>query len=160
VAAAEIDADAPDIADLDEFLSGYLANYAKSYTIRHERELKGVINLALDDGNDDIETRVDERVQHWQDNEPRQESQDQPFEAVNAIAVATYRAKDVRYLRWLASGESCDFCQSLSGKVVGIEQHFVMSGSALNVGGQSMKISRNRRHGPLHGGCDCVVVAA
>lgn len=80
---------------------------------------------------------------------------------MNALVVSAYGALGVRYLRWLASGQSCPYCQSMSGKIVGIDGYFVVDGSNITVPGlDALPINGNRRHAPLHRGCDCVVVAA
>jgi HK97 family phage portal protein len=154
--AAELDEYVP--TDFAEFITEYLENYAQAYTIRHQKELLGIVQNA--EQGDDVAKLANERITHWEENEVRQESRDQPFEAVNAVAIAAYSAVGVRTLMWLASGDSCPFCQSLSGETVAIERYFLTAGSTINAGGGSFNVGRNMRHGPIHGGCDCIVVAA
>ena len=104
---------------------------------------------------------VDERLAEWEETRPAKIADRESFEALNALAIFGYRSHSVTYLRWLASGASCPFCLSLSGKIAGIDQNFVEAGQEIDDPDHGrMVIGRAKQHGPLHRGCDCVVVAA
>jgi len=97
----------------------------------------------------------------WEETQPQKVALGQAFEAMNALTIAVYGVVGVKLLRWAARGESCPFCRSLDGKTAGIKNFFVEAGESVSGGsGAPMLVRRNTRHGPLHGGCDCVVVAA
>ena len=112
------------------------------------------------DGADAAEY-VRQRLDGWEASRGEAIARRQAVEAGNALAIASYTVLGVQYLRWMAAGESCDFCQSLSGRVAGIAGWFVTGGTYLDGGDAgTMLVRRNTRHGPIHDGCDCVVIAA
>lgn len=160
VVEAEIGADVGD-ADIDAFMAEYLDQFAGRYVSSHHAQAREIVEELDGADGETVAVAIEARIDHWAETEPERNGRDQPFEAVNALAVAAYSAGGVRILRWLASGESCEFCRGLSGQTAGIETYFVFKGGTLaGADGGTFNSSANRRHGPLHGGCDCVVVAA
>lgn len=160
--AGELDEDDPGVDDdLDRFIDRYLAAIAQGHSASSRNQLEALIADAEAEGTDPGD-QVEARLDSWEERRPADMAQGQAFEAGNALAVALYAVFAVTQLRWAASGASCNFCLGLNGKVVGIERYFVNSGDSVN-GGQGdtpMIVRSNTRHGPLHKGCDCVVVAA
>lgn len=160
-ASAELGKKSPGLTDeLRQFVADYLAAMGDGWAASSRVQIEIVLQEALDTEADPA-TQIDERLYRWEETKPEKAAGRHGFEMLNALIVASYRHHEVRLLRWLASGASCPFCQQLSGKVAGIEEYFVGEGTTLE-GGDAvpMQIKRNVRHGPLHGGCDCVVVAA
>ena len=151
--AAELDE--PVAADgLAGFVEDYLDTYARGYTASHHQQLIALMR----DEPEPVEA-VATRVARWGETESQQQALSQGFEAVNALAIAAYGVVGIRYLMWQTAGDSCPFCRGLAGRVIGIDAYFVNAGDTLGSGEQTMTISRNKRHGPIHNGCDCVVVA-
>lgn len=145
--------------ELRQFVTEYLASMGDGWASSSRLQIEILLQEAADT-NQDPAAMVDERLTRWEDTKPGKVADRHAFEALNALVIASYGAHQVRLLRWLAAGASCPFCQQLSGKVAGIEEYFIQAGTSLDGGGaEPMLISRNVRHGPLHGGCDCVVVA-
>lgn len=147
-----------EINNLNDFVNGYVESLAYNWTNGDLAQIEAILN---DDTITDKEVAVTQRVNEWNDTKPAKVADQNSFEAVNALAIAAYGALGITVLRWLASGTSCAFCQSLSGKVVGIEGHFVKAGTTIDGGVNYgiMEIKSNHKHGPLHRGCDCIVVA-
>ncbi len=147
--------------ELRAFVGEYLASMGNGWAASSRTQIEIVLSEALEAGEDPA-AALDERLTRWEESKPEKVADRHAFEGLNALMIASYAAYSITRLRWLASGASCPFCQQLSGKVAGIEEHFVGAGTTLNGGADAapMTISRNVRHGPLHGGCDCVVVAA
>ena len=159
-AGAELGKKSPGLTDkLRQFVTEYLANLGNGWASSSRTQIEIVVQEALDGGVDPADA-VTERITRWEDTKPAKVADRQSFEALNAFVVASYGAYKVTRIRWAARGDSCPFCQQLSGRVAGIEEFFVGDGTSLD-GGEAgpMQIKRNVRHGPLHGGCDCVVVA-
>lgn len=146
--------------EMRQFVESYLETMANEHVAVSRRQIEALIDDAQSDGADAADY-IEERLNGWEERRPATIGQRQSFEAGNALAVAAYGALGVQFLRWLASGDSCDFCQNLNGRVIGIAGYFVMGGTHLD-GGQSglMLVRRNTRHGPIHSGCDCMVMAA
>ena len=145
--------------EIRRFIDEYLANFGTEWSVSSRRQLETLIEEAESDQQ--VGELIAERLSGWEETRPGKVARNQAYEGVNALAIAAYGALGVLYLRWLASGTSCSFCQSLNGKVIGIGGYFVAAGTRIDGGEDGeMLVRRNRRHGPVHGGCDCVVVAA
>lgn len=159
-ASAELGKKSPGLTDdMRQFVTEYLANLGAGWASSSRTQLQIVVDQAIADGVDPA-VAVDERLNRWEETKASKAGDRQAFEALNALIIAAYTHHKITRIRWLASGASCPFCQQLSGKVVGIEQHFVSEGDTLSAGDAvPMVMSHNVRHGPLHSGCDCVTVA-
>ena len=158
--ADELGIDDPGLTDeIRRFIDEYLANFGTEWSVSSRRQLEALIEEAESDQQ--VGELIAERLSGWEETRPGKVARNQAYEGVNALAIAAYGVLGVLYLRWLASGTSCSFCQSLNGKVIGIGGYFVAAGTRIDGGEDGeMLVRRNRRHGPVHGGCDCVVVAA
>lgn len=145
---------------LKRFVQEFLDNFAAGHAASSRYQLLALLDEAALNGQDPADA-INERLDGWEATRTDEVAQQQTFEAGNALAVAAYGVLGVQYLRWLATGKSCPFCQSLNGRTAGIAEFFIQAGSSLNGGDAgAMTVRRNTRHGPLHRGCDCVVVAA
>lgn len=148
-----------DVEDLSEFVDGYLETYAGGYVASHNRQLRALTDEGEVDGVP-VAERIAGRLDGWADTEAKRQALGQAYEGVNALTVAAYAAVGVRYLMWVATGESCEFCRAMSGRIVGIDGYFIEDGGSVQgLDGGFMSVSRRKRHGPIHEGCDCVVVA-
>jgi hypothetical protein len=160
-AAGELSQDDNGLTDeLRAFIEEYLDSLANQHAARSRIQLEALLTDAQADGVDELPA-VTERLDQWEQERPQRIAMKHAFEALGALTIFSYRRHEVRYLRWMASGASCPFCLSLSGKIAGIDSYFVEEGATLD-GGEAgyMQVAGNRRHGPLHRACDCIVVAA
>lgn len=156
----ELDIDDPAVDDeLRRFIDKYLENFAIGHTAISSGQITSVIEASLTEGVDTADA-LDQRLDQWEETRPGKIAMQEAFEAGNALAVAFYGAVGVTVLRWFARGQSCPFCRKMHGKKVGISGFFVTAGSTIDDDDQGeMTLSRNTRHPPLHGGCDCAVLA-
>ena len=160
-ASAELGRKSPGLVDsLREFVDRYVAAFADNWSASSRQQLIALLE-ALNEAENPAEA-VSARLGEWDESKAGKMGLQQAFEATNALIVASYLHHGVERLRWLASGKSCPFCQSLNGKFAGIKEYFVSAGSEIDGGAElgRMSVKRDTRHGPLHRGCDCVVVAA
>ncbi|MEZ4714293.1 MAG: phage portal protein [Caldilineaceae bacterium] len=159
--ADEVDVDDPGLNDeLRAFVDGYLEKFANGWVASSQNQVNALIDAAVLEQEEPADL-IEERLNGWEETQPKKVALGQAFEAMNALVIATYGIVGVLHLRWASRGESCPFCRSLDGKVIGIKEYFVQAGDSVSAGGDApMLVRRNTRHGPLHGGCDCVVVAA
>lgn len=146
--------------ELRAFVVDYLAAMAEGYVGSSRNQIEALITDALDEGSD-VGDAIEARLDGWEESRPGKVALQQSFEAGNALAVAAYGVYGVTRLKWAASGKSCNYCLRLNGSVIGIEHYFVKKGDSINGGADEdpLMVRRNTRHGPIHGGCDCVVVA-
>lgn len=148
------------VTSLREFVDRYIASFADGWSASSRQQLIALIET-LAEGEDPSEA-VRSRLSEWEETKPEKTGLQQAFEALNALIVASYAYLGVKRLRWSASGQSCPFCLSLNGQFAGIDEYFVQAGSQIDGGAELgvMSVKRNTKHGPLHRGCDCVVLSA
>ena len=145
--------------DLRKFIREYLDNMGLAHAASSRHQLEALLDEAPLTGDDPAQV-VGERLDSWEETRPTDMADHQSFEAGNALSIAIYASSGIKFLRWVTSGSSCPFCQRLNGKIAGIAEFFVYSGDSLDDGnGGSMTVRRDTRHGPLHRGCDCCVLA-
>lgn len=145
---------------LRQFIGEYLDNMGSSHAAASRRQLEALLAEAQAAQNDPAQL-IDERLDGWADSRPDQMASQHALEFGNAMAVAAYGALGVLYLRWVTNSDACPFCRSLNGKIAGIAGFFVQAGTMLDGGAEGqMLVRRNTRHGPLHEGCQCTVVAS
>jgi HK97 family phage portal protein len=155
--ADELDAEPTELNDeLREWIDGYLANYTEVYAVGGEKQLRAL--LAESEG--DAEAKIMERMDGWDDTKATKEGFSQAFEAGNALAIFGYVAGGVSILRWSARGESCPLCRKMDGKRIRVGGSFFREGDTHTAEGvDPLPIVRKIKHGPLHSGCDCTVIA-
>jgi HK97 family phage portal protein len=151
---------APLDAKLMKWLTEYLKNYAVEYARRGELQLLAL--LAEAESDEEAADLINERMDGWEETEAQKQSLRQAFEAGNALSLYGYDAGGVRSTVWMATGaETCPFCDSLNGQVREIGSAYVEQGQEMEGGaGQTpLAIERDLGHGPLHAGCDCILLA-
>ncbi len=159
--ASELDLDDAGVTDaLRQFIDEYLEQFAALTAIGGQKQLEAIIREALNEGADPAPL-VEERLDGWAETKAGKLAGQQAFEAGNALITAAYGAAGVTLLRWQTNSGACPYCQRLNGKVVGIQEYFIGAGDALDgdEGSEPMTVRRNTRHGPIHDGCECTVVA-
>lgn len=156
--AGELGDDPPRLDDdLRQWIETYLANFLAVYTVGSERQLRALIAEAEDE--EDAAARIHARLDGWQETRPGKTAHEQAFEAGNALSIFGYVAAGVQFLRWSARGDSCPICKQLDGRRIPINGAFVSAGDTVEAEGVApLPIKREMKHGPIHGGCDCVVV--
>lgn len=141
-----------------EFVQEFLRVAAIGYVTQSKADIYAVLD------SENIEDGFDELLVKWEDVRVQENSRNIAFEALNALAIFSYRTVGVREIVWVVNKGACPFCQKLAGKVVGIEEYFVEAGSildAIDVDGKAlqMKVHGAKRSGNLHTGCSCVIRA-
>lgn len=85
--------------------------------------------------------------------------------ASNEAANLAYKQNPVVTAKeWMAETDACEFCRSLNGKVIGLENNFADLGTSLNAvdeNGNNIELRVNYEnvgHPPLHPNCRCTVL--
>jgi len=139
--------------DLDRFVNQYVEGYARRFVGRSNALVNKWLNQA---------TWVDE-IDSWIDG--YQESaagKDATWETVrsgNAFARAAYIALGVTSFVWASNSDSCPFCTSMDGKRTGAADFFIGKGAGMHWGDGDFSPTHDIRHPPLHGGCQCQLIA-
>jgi HK97 family phage portal protein len=149
------DGDAPDLL---AFADAYIEAMAARQAGRSRRRIDALLAGA---GDVDALAALEEGMAGWEDRAVWL-GQDEAVRAVSALAVAALGRLGVIAKRWVTMGESCPYCESLSGKVVGIDEPFLAAGETLHGGSErpALVLDSAVGHPPSHSGCDCVIMAA
>jgi HK97 family phage portal protein len=141
-----------------DFVTEYVNTLGLRWTLSSEGQL---IELSEQTEAAALADVVDERLASWDETQPEKVGRREATRAVNALAWTAYGIYGVTKLLWRTSGrESCPYCDSLNGKVVGIDAPFVEAGDFLPDGAEApLLVRRNTFHPPVHDGCDCIVLA-
>lgn len=159
--ASELDFDDPGVtAELQSFIDGYLEQFADIETVGSQKQLEAIARTAREAGEDPTPL-LEERLDGWAETKAHKIASRQAFEAGNALITASYGTAGVTKLRWVTNSGACPFCTKLNGKTVGIQEYFISAGDTVDgdEDSQPMLVRSNTRHGPIHGGCECTVVA-
>lgn len=160
-AAAELGSIGGDDSDLDTFIASYTSSFAARYRKSSLAQLERVVDETPEDG--DFVGAVGARLGEWATGRPSKVAGRETIQAGAAIAKAVFIAAGVTNLVWRAYGsDTCDICQGIDGRVVGIEQNFVEEGETVPGGPDQtpLKSSISIGHPPIHAGCECMISAA
>jgi hypothetical protein len=155
-AAAEIGADPPGMTpELEKHVEGY----SRIYSEQHVRYSKARITEKASE--DDAREAVEAELGEWEENRPGKIAMKESVEANGVMTRLVLGGLGVLMMRWRALGaKPCPYCQAMNGAIVSITGVFAEAGSSLEVEGQPpMTITTGVSNPPLHGGCECVIVA-
>jgi len=157
LAAAEVGADDP--ADIARVLEEFVEAQGFAHTERSRAVIRQLVRRAEEE-NLDPKDLVIERLDEWEGNRPQQIASDSTVAVSSKVAKAVFVGAGVQKLRWVAIGaETCELCQEMDGRVVGIEQPFLAEADLLEAEGTSpLRASRPTTEPPLHMGCVCEIV--
>ena len=122
---------------------------------------KSLIRKALEARPDeDPQTVIADVLTKMQEDRAEEFAADAAVRINNSVAVEAYKVMGVRTKRWVAFGENCPYCNELNGRSVEVGFVFLAQDGALAPAGvEPYRSGANIGHAPLHGGCDCMVVA-
>jgi HK97 family phage portal protein len=161
--ADELSADAGD--SMPPELAKFTDEYAKRFGVREASggrlQLLALLDEFEAEGDDAALEAVQQRLNEWGDKRAGKIGLNESVQYMSAAAKTLYVAAGITVLRWVANAGACDFCQSMDGRVAGVEENFVNAGSGVDGGdGQApMHPSDNIGHPPLHSSCQCDVMA-
>lgn len=158
--AEELDGDPAQLDDeAREWIEGYLANFTEVYAVGGEKQLRALLAEAEAEEQSAAEA-IEDRLTGWEETKATKAGLEQAFEAGNALAILGYTVAGVTILRWSARGESCPLCKKMDGRRIKVGGSFLDEGDEMTAEGvDPLPIIRKIKHGPLHSGCDCVVIA-
>jgi hypothetical protein len=140
---------------LDAFVKGYVGTSSKRYMASHQGQLEKLLKEEVE-----ALAAIEERLDGWEETSPSKFAQRESVEGAGAFAKWAFVAAGVTRLMWVnTSTRSCPYCESLDGKIVGIQEPFVAGGgSVLGTDNTVLPVSHNSFHPPVHAGCKCTVV--
>lgn len=149
---------------MDEQVEEFVEKYQEAFNERHIASSKGqlyyVSRAAIEDNREPLED-LQQRFDEWKERRPQKIGLRETVQLSNAVAKATYAVAGIEYLRWVGIGsETCEYCEEMDGKVVGINQNFLDQGQRLDAEDREddIVIYRPIGHPQLHQGCVCQVM--
>jgi hypothetical protein len=158
-AAAEVEAE-NDRASVERFTQSYNGGYGARHVGISQSRLEESLKKAQAEGADLVEA-VDEELESWPEVRAKVIADEEAVRFNNAMAKMVYGAAGRQYLKSVAFGKNCPYCDSLNGKVIGINEFFIAAGESFKPEGAEVPLTSTTDlgHAPYHGGCDCMVVA-
>lgn len=143
-------------------MTEFIKKYTNSFIIRHVGssvgQIKSVVQKAAANGQSELDA-LKQRLDEWEERRHGKIGMNESVKLAGAVAKTTFAAGGVTRLMWVNMGsKSCPYCNELDGKIVGIEQQFVLDG--VTADGATMDVNHKTGHPPLHEGCVCTIVSA
>lgn len=135
--------------DLQDFFDDHLQHLSRRWSLG---SLKQLLHLLETEGAEAIIQRVDE----WADDDHKaKKSADRVMvDTPNMVFAATCFAAGYK-IKSNTRGDSCPFCKTLDGKVVGRGEPMLAAGDWEATSGQLMRVRRPRIAPGYHAGCRC-----
>jgi HK97 family phage portal protein len=144
-------------------LERFVRDYSDSFGAREASEGRLQL-LALTEERDEEEVAeaLRGRLGEWGEKRAGKIAVNEATQFMAASAKVLYVVAGVTVLRWVANPGACPFCASMDGRTAGVKQNFVSAGQGVD-GGEGtdgpLVPSDNIGHPPLHGNCECDLVA-
>jgi HK97 family phage portal protein len=146
----------PQMEQIEEFMGAYMNTFVDQYVGSSLNQLRAIIR----ETGEELLEAIEERLNEWMEKRPEKVASREVSQANNAVALAMYSRSGVLNKRWITVGEDCPYCQSLDGRVTGINSPFLEAGNYQPEGADAPLMIRNAiKHPPIHRGCDCMIVA-
>lgn len=150
----ELERTIPD--DIETFVQDYITSRAGVWV----GKLRRGVNDAAYAEDEDPWGLLDDYLAKRKDKYADSFAMDETVRFGNALARTAYQLLTILTMMWMSTGESCGYCAALDGQVVSTSSNFLPAGNELKPEGETAFVSEsNIGHPPLHGGCDCVIVA-
>lgn len=146
----------------DDAAKRFVRDYADNAGTRYAFSSQGQLETLIEEAEDPeaVVVAVGKRADEWEEKRAAKIASRETRQMSGAITQLAYAAAAITLLRWVTVGQNCPLCDSLNGKIVGIEENFVEAGGTVQGSGVApFKAKRAVGHTPLHGGCDCQIVA-
>lgn len=151
----ELDRTVPN--DIETFVQDYITSRAGVWV----GKLRHGVNSAAYAEDDDPWELLDDYLATRKEKHADAFADDETVRFGNALARTAYQLLTILSMMWIATGaETCSYCAALDGAVVSTSSNFLPAGNELQPPGETAFVSEsNIGHPPLHGGCDCMIVA-
>ncbi|MEM7416779.1 MAG: phage portal protein [Gemmatimonadota bacterium] len=149
--------------ELNQTLERFLEEYADAFGTRWAGESAQQLRALIRDTEpDEVEEVISQRLDEWEQKRSAKIAHREANRSGNAFAKAAYETAGVLSIRWFTVGENCVLCDMLDGRVIAIADNFLNRGEVLDPeDGQTAPLEPRSHisHPPLHGGCNCFIVA-
>ena len=146
---------------MEKFTRDYLERFGKRHASEGRLQILALIDEHEAAGDEEVAAEMQQRLDEWGKKRSGKIADNETVRFSSAGVKTLYLFGGVTVYRWAANPGACDFCQSLDGKIAGVQQNFVNAGEGVDGGPDSegkLTPSDNIGHPPLHGSCFCDVV--
>lgn len=146
--------------DIREFIDEYVTALSGRESNSSQLQLQALLEEAVQAG-EDPEPALTRRLDEWEEKRAKKTANHESRNALNAFATAFYILRRVTRLVWRTVGDSCPYCSALEGRTIDIQGQFLDKDEEFQPDGAEAPLSKRHKvkHGPLHDGCDCQVMA-
>ncbi len=140
----------------DEVPDSNIEKYAGVYADGMAQRVAGTAGRTASDsvGTDHFEDDINRLEQDY----PIDQSEEETNRSSNAFAVWLFSQLHISVFHVVASSNSCEFCDSLDGKVASVEGYVLQKGTDVDTGDGGIRhIDKDYRHPPFHSHCRCSV---
>ncbi|MBN4074897.1 hypothetical protein JYT99_03095 [bacterium AH-315-E09] len=139
----------------NEELEKYATEYSQGFANKHSAISALIAHKAItaEDPQESLKLHLSKQTE----TRPKKISESEASKVVNNTKRATWKKAGVEKLTWRTSGDPCELCASLEGRVVGIDMAFIKAGEEFAVGEEKIVHKRSTLSPPLHLGCDCFI---
>lgn len=142
-------------------LTAFIGDLLDSFTLRHIASSEGQLAALINDTVlDELPEVIEQRLSEWDATRADKIAAREPVQQESALSRFVWAAAGITKLQWTRRGsESCPFCRSLHGKIVGITLPFIGQGDFTPEGHEAspLKVRGPKMHAPIHQGCVCVI---
>lgn len=149
--------------DVDR-VESFALTYAERWGGRHAGQSGASLAAALAgiESAEDLESRIGELEESWTEERPEVETDENLVRSEGALGHLMYAMAGVVFLIWRNSTGACPICKEWEGRKVGIDEPFASAGDVVNPSDpdtEPLAVNGTVTHPPLHGGCNCHIVA-
>ena len=152
-AADEVNGEPPSQEELDVMTAQYIDDIATERVSTGEGQLLAL----LDDPEnaENLDEVINERLDGWGETEAEKLAQRNATEGEARISRLVWVVLGWTGFRWVTHGDNCPICETLSGKIVGVNGSFTSGNIPNGKGGTFKTYGKDILQPPLHGGCAC-----
>lgn len=160
--------------DMTDELRQFTKDYVDAMTLRHIGRSKGQLEaIVLNTPPEELEGALNQRLDEWDETRADKIGTHESVQSGAAIALTAWAGAGVSFLVWRTVGVNCPLCNRMNGKRVSTSRNFLEKGDVVQplfaeddqpLEGDPqrtnpLKIRKAISHPPLHGKCDCTLVA-
>lgn len=146
--------------DADLGMDVFARDYVSGLGIRYARKSHGMLKKWLREnvGGEDLWSILTAKIDTWEESRALVTAADEAVRMGQASLQSLFVKTGVKEKRWKARGQSCPFCNSMDGKVVGVEEQFLGDGDVLYAQDKdtgiwmALKSWGVKKHPPIHKG--------
>ena len=161
------------LTDMSAQMDKWATDFADVYTKRYVSSSKGQLKKIVENTDpENVAAAISQRADEWIEKRAGKAALNETVRISNFTALQVWKESGVRKKVWVTVGKNCAFCDSLDGKVVGIESSFLddlNDKGLMYITKEGKPTSENTGkvfargptlHCPLHQGCDCSIMPA